>query len=179
MADEKTPVDNTEINKDDELIKHQEHIAKLEEDVSNLNDKLLRTLAESENIRKRLQKESEDTAKFAIANFAKHLLSVADNLSRAINAVNKEDREQNQALNSFLHGIEATQKDLLNAFQKVGITKISAIGQIFDPNLHEVLFEVENKELKPGTIAEVYEDGYQINERLLRSAKVSVVKEAQ
>jgi molecular chaperone GrpE len=153
-----------------------EKIAALEAEVASLKDQLLRTLAETENVRRRAQREREDTAKYAVSSFAKDLVSVADNLRRAVEAVPPEQREQDEALRNLLVGIEATERQLLAAFERGGIKKMEALGEPFDPNFHQVVFEVENTGKPGGTIVQVLQDGYTIHGRLLREAMVGAAK---
>src|SRR3954464_525388 len=153
-----------------------EKVAALEAEVASLKDQLLRTLAETENIRRRAQREREDTAKYAVSSFAKDLVSVADNLRRAVEAVPAEQREQDEALKNLLVGIEATERQLLAAFDRGGIKKMEALGEPFDPNSHQVVFEVENTGKPGGTIVQVLQDGYTIHGRLLREAMVGAAK---
>jgi molecular chaperone GrpE len=153
-----------------------EKVAALEAEVASLKDQLLRTLAETENIRRRAQREREDTAKYAVSSFAKDLVSVADNLRRAVEAVTPEQREQDEALKNLLVGIEATERQLLAAFDRGGIKKMEALGEPFDPNFHQVVFEVENTGKPGGTIVQVLQDGYTIHGRLLREAMVGAAK---
>jgi molecular chaperone GrpE len=153
-----------------------EKVAALEAEVASLKDQLLRTLAETENIRRRAQREREDTAKYAVSSFAKELLAVADNLRRAVDAVPAEQREQDEALRNLLVGIEATERQLLAAFDRGGIKKMEALGEPFDPNFHQVVFEVENTGKPGGTIVQVLQDGYTIHGRLLREAMVGAAK---
>ena len=148
----------------------------LEAEIAELKDKLLRTLAESENIRKRAEKERSDTAKFAVGNFAKNLLNVADNLRRALDAIPEDTRNENEALNNIFVGVEATERELLRAFEGVGIKQIEAQGQPFNPNFHEVMMEVEAADKPAGTVVQVLETGYMIHDRLLRPARVAVAK---
>ena len=151
-------------------------IAALEEQLADMKDRLLRAMAETENIRKRSEREKQDTAKFAVSSFAKSLLSVADNLSRALAAVTPEQRESDPPLKNIYTGVEMTEKELLRALEKEGIKKIDAMDKPFDPNLHEVMFEGEAADKPPGTVIQVIEDGYTIFERLLRPARVGVSK---
>src|SRR5690348_13988883 len=149
-----------------------ERVAALETEVASLKDQLLRTLAETENMRRRAQREREDTAKYAVSSFAKELVAVADNLRRAVDAVTPEQREADEALKNLLTGIEATERQLHAAFDRAGIKKMEALGETFDPNFHQVVFEVENTGKPGGTIVQVLQDGYTIHGRLLREAMV-------
>ncbi len=148
----------------------------LEAKLAEANDRMLRALAEVENIRRRSERERQDTAKFAVGGFARDLLSVADNLRRALQAISTEQREQNEALQQIYAGVEATERELLRSFEKNGIRKIEPLDEKFDPNLHEVMFEAEIAGKAPGTIIQLLEPGYVLHERLLRPARVGVAK---
>lgn len=150
--------------------------AQLEEENAKLKDQLLRSLAEAENTRRRTEREMDDTRKFAVSNFAREVLPVADNLRRALSAVKSTDREQNEALKALLTGVEATERQLLSAMDRFGIKTIETVGKTFDPNFHQVMFEVESSEHPPGTILQEMQTGYTIQERLLRPAFVGTAK---
>ena len=148
----------------------------LEAEVSSLKDQLLRALAEAENIRRRAQREREDTAKYAVAGFAKELVTVADNLRRALDAVPADSRETDDLLKTLATGVEATERQLAAAFDRVGIKKLEPLGAPFDPNFHQVMFEIENSGQAAGTVVQVLQAGYTIHGRLLREAMVGVAK---
>ena len=148
----------------------------LEQEVSTLKDQLLRALAEVENVRRRAQREREDVSKYAVSNFAKDLLPVADNLRRALEAAPVEAREGDDVLKNLAVGVEATERQLAAAFERVGIRKIEPLGETFDPNFHQVMFEVENTGRPAGTVVQVLQAGYTIHGRLLREAMVGVAK---
>lgn len=150
--------------------------AELEAEVARLKDQLLRTLAESENARRRAEREMEDARKFAVSSFARELLPVADNLRRAVEAVPADQRESSPALKALIVGVEATERQLNAAFEKGGIKPIVPLDQPFDPNFHQVMFEVESADKAPGTIVQVLQNGYTIAERLLRPALVGTAK---
>lgn len=148
-----------------------------DEVVADLKDQLLRSIAENQNLRRRMEREKEDAYKFGITKFAKELLSVADNLERALNSI-PEDALDNEAVKSVVAGLELTQKDLSRAFGTAGISAhLPKVGDSFDHNLHQAMFEAESKEHKAGTILHVTQVGYTIADRLLRPAMVGVVKE--
>ncbi len=153
-----------------------DRIAALESEVASLKDQSLRALAELENTRRRAQRERDDTAKFAVSGFAKELLAVADNLRRAIDSVPQEHRSDNEVLHNLLVGVEATERQLFAAFDRFGVKKIDAMDQPFDPNYHQVMFELDNTGRAAGTIVQVLQDGYTIQGRLLREAMVGVAK---
>lgn len=151
-------------------------VTALEQEALSLKDQLLRSLAEIENVRRRAQRDREDTAKFAIANFAKELLAVADNLRRALEAVPAEARDANDMVKNLTVGVEATERQLIAAFDRVGIKKQEPLGEIFDPNFHQVMFEIENTGRPGGTVVQVLQNGYTLHGRLLREAMVGVAK---
>ena len=147
----------------------------LQAENAQLKDQLLRALAEAENTRRRAQKEREDTSKYAIANFAKEMLGVADNFRRALESLPK-DSAVDDSLKNLLAGIEATERQLSASLDRFGIKKIDPKGEAFDPNFHRVMMEVEDPAMKPGTIVQVLQAGYMIHDRLLREALVTVAK---
>lgn len=151
-------------------------VAQLEAEVASLKDQMLRTLAETENVRRRAEREREDTAKYAVAKFAKELLAVADNLRRAVEAVGEDVRTENQAVGNLLTGVEATERQLLAAFDRAGIAKVEAMGAPADPNFHQIMMEIENTGKPAGTVVQVLQAGYTIHGRLLREAIVGVAK---
>ena len=141
---------------------------------AKLKDDYLRAFAEAENTKKRCQQEIDKNNKFAIANFAKELLGVADNLQRAIDAASKEDN--NAVCEGLLKGIELTQNELTKVFDKFNIHKMDIMGTVFDPNFHQVIQEVPDKSKPAGTIIAEIQTGYMINDRILREAMVVVTK---
>ncbi|MBP2311529.1 nucleotide exchange factor GrpE [Azospirillum soli] len=154
----------------------EERVAQLEAEVASLKDQLLRSMAEVENTRRRAQRDREDASKYAVSSFAKELVTVADNLRRALEAVPAEGREQDEMLKSLAVGVEATERQLFAAFDRAGIKKIDPTGELFDPNFHQVMFEIENTGKPAGTVVQVLQPGYTIHGRLLREAMVGVAK---
>ncbi len=151
----------------------------LKAEAADLKDKLLRAMAEMDNVRKRAVKDREDAQKYGVSNLAKELLAVADNLARAVEAVPTELLQESDAIANLVTGVQATQNQLLAAMQKSGIEKIIAEpGTPFDPNIHEVMFEVDSPDQTPGAIVQVMEAGYMIYDRLLRPARVGVAKKS-
>ena len=145
-------------------------------EIAALNDKLLRTLAEGENLRRRAQREREDTAKFAITNFARDILSVADNLQRALASLPETPPDAEDAINAFADGVKLTERELQSIFERHGIEKIDPQGQKFDHDRHEAMFEMPTADAPAGTVVQVFEVGYLLKDRLLRAAKVAVAK---
>lgn len=150
-----------------------ERVVSLEKEVSDLKDRLLRAVAETENVRRRLEKDKREGTDYAITGFARDLLSVADNLARALDAAEK-DEVVNKGL---LTGVEMTQKELMKAFEKHGIARVDSVGQPLDPHVHQAMMEVDADEgHEAGTIVAELQPGYRIRERLLRPAMVTVAK---
>jgi molecular chaperone GrpE len=149
--------------------------AELEKKLADTQDKMLRALAEAQNTRNRAEKERQDTAKFAVSSLCRDLLSVTDNLRRAIGAVSPDARGKTPELNGVLTGVEATERALLRVLESNGVKPVEAMGKPFDPNLHEVMFEMESNQ-PAGTVVQVIETGYTIHDRLLRPARVGVAK---
>lgn len=154
----------------------QVRIQLLEDQLELTKDKMIRALADAENSRKRAQKDREEASKFAIAGFSRDLLSVADNLRRALDAISDTADEQDPQLKNLIAGIEATERELHNSFTKNGIKKLIPIDQMFDPNFHEVMFEAPMPDKQTGAIIQVIEPGYTLNERILRPARVGIAK---
>ena len=150
--------------------------ATAEEEIAGLKDKLLRALAENENLARRARKEREDTAKFAASNLARDVLPVADNLRRALESVPDELRHDENAAQSLVQGVEMTERALLAALERHGIKKLDPMGEKFNHDLHEAMFEVPMADAEPGTVVQVVEVGYTINDRLLRAARVGIAR---
>ena len=149
----------------------------MDDKIKELESKLLTSLAENENLRKRFDREKEDLSNYVISNFAKEILTVLDNLQRAMASVDSnEAKDKSDGLSQLIEGIELTEKQIISTFEKFKIEQIKSLGELFDPNLHQAMFEVENDDQEAGTIAEVVQEGYKIGERLLRPALVGVFK---
>ena len=147
-----------------------------EAEIADLKDKLLRALADNENTIRRAKREREDTAKYAAANFARDMLTVADNLNRAIEATPKSLHSGDDEITGFLEGINLTSRELLTVLERHGIERISPLGEKFNHDQHEALFEIPTVDKESGIVVQVVEDGFMIHERLLRPAKVGVSK---
>lgn len=154
----------------------KEPVEALGEQVSELKDQLLRSVAELDNYRKRAEREKEQLRKFGIANFAKDLLSVADNLRRAVESGPSDLEGADESVKNLIVGVEMTEKELLNAFEKNGVRKIDPAGEKFDYNFHQAMFEVETDKEEPGVVMQVLQPGYAIEDRVLRAAMVGVSK---
>jgi molecular chaperone GrpE len=149
----------------------------LERDHAEMKDRLLRTLAEMENLRKRTEREVADSRLYGIAGFARDVLGVADNMRRALDAVPAEARANAQAgMKALVDGVELTERELLKALEKNGVRQFSPLGEKFDPNVHQAMFEVPDPSVPAGSIVQVMQPGYMIGERVLRPALVGVSK---
>jgi molecular chaperone GrpE len=151
-------------------------IAQLEKEVAHLRDQLLRALAEGENQRRRAQREREEAVKYAATGLARDLLTVSDNLRRALDAVPAGAAESHELLQILQAGVELVERELLAAFEKHGIRKITPQGERFDPNFHQAMFEVPGTDHPSGTVVQVMQPGYALGDRLLRPALVGVAK---
>ena len=159
------------------LDERDEEIIVLKEEAAALKDRLLRMAAEMENLRKRTEREKAEATLYAASNFARDLLSVADNLSRALQALPSDERDSaGEIEKNLIAGVEVTERELLNVFQRHGIRKIEAVGQKFDPNFHQAMFEVPTNEKPPGTVMQELQSGYAVGERCLRPSLVGVAK---
>ena len=147
-----------------------------EAEIADLNDKLLRALAETENLRRRARKEREDTANYAVAGFARDMLAVADNLGRALGTLPEAPDGTDEPLSGFIEGVKLTERELANVLERHGIDRVDPMGEKFDPNRHEAMFEIPTGDAAPGTVVQVLEIGYVLKERLLRAAKVGVAR---
>ncbi len=150
--------------------------AVLEAEIAKLKDQLLRALAESENVRRRAERERDEAKRYGAVGLARDVLAVADNLRRALDLVPEGARKENEVLDALLVGIEGTERQLLSAFEKHAIKRIEPLGERFDYNLHQAMFEVENTGKPPGTVVQVMQPGYVLHDRLLRPAMVGVAK---
>ena len=149
------------------------------EEINDLKNQLLRTLADNENNRRRYEKEKEDLSAYIISNFAKEMLSVLDNLHRAIEVSSKIDTKDDKIDKNtldFIEGVKLTEKQLSSINEKFKITKVDSLNNKFDPNIHQAMFEIENDDEEEGTILQVIQDGFKIEDRLLRPALVGVSK---
>lgn len=149
----------------------------LEDRLAAANDQLLRSLAELENTRKRAERDRAEALKYGAMSFARDMLGVADNFQRALKAVDDIEEGVPEAMRGLLDGIAATQRDLLAALARHKVTPLDPMGEKFDPNMHEALFEAPGTGQESGTIIEVIETGYMMEARLLRPAKVGIAKD--
>jgi len=150
-------------------------IAELEEQLGQLKDQAMRALADAENTRRRAQQEVEKTKKYGAQSLARDLFTALDNLGRALHSV--PDREGlDELAKNLVVGVEMTEKEILSAFEKNGIKRIEPLGEKFDPNFHEAMFEVPNTDKPTGTVVQVMAPGFVLHDRLLRAAMVGVAK---
>jgi molecular chaperone GrpE len=150
--------------------------ADFEIEIASLKDQLLRALAETENLRRRGQREREDALKYAAVPFMRDLIGVVDNLRRAMASVSPEAQEADEHLKTLMAGLEMTEKELATVFERHHIVKIDPLGERLDPHSHEAMFEVPDPETPSGTVVQVVQAGYRLHDRLLRPAQVGVAK---
>ena len=154
-----------------------EALAKLETENTELRDRLLRAIAETENVRRRNEREVADARSYAIAKFAGDMLGVADNMGRALTSLSTEARESADPIaKALIEGAELTEREMLRALDKHGVKRIDPKGEKFDPNFHQAIFEVPDPSLPAGTVAQVMQVGYVIGTRVLRPAMVGVAR---
>lgn len=151
----------------------EEKLQQAEARATEQKDAWLRAMAEMENLRKRMNREIDNARKFALEGFAKDLLSVADNLERALAAVSTGDEAQ---MDKLTEGVRLIQSEVLRTFGKHGITRLEALNQPFDPHMHQAMMEVADGQAAPGTVVYELQAGYLLNERLLRPAMVGIAK---
>jgi molecular chaperone GrpE len=151
--------------------------AALAKEAADLKDRLLRTLAEMENLRRRTEREVADARAYGVTSFARDILAVADNMERALKALDDEIRDKAEAgVKALLDGVELTERELINVMEKHGVRKIEPQGQKFDPNLHQAMLEIPDPSVPTGTVVQIMQPGYTIGERVLRPALVGVSK---
>jgi len=150
-------------------------VAEAQREAADLKDKLLRTLAEMENLRRRTEREVADARAYGISGFARDVLGIADNMQRAMQAIGDELRGH-EAVKPLVEGVELTERELLKVLEKNGVRKFSPLGEKFDPNMHQAMYEVPDPNAVPGTVAQVVQDGYRIGDRVLRPAMVAIFK---
>lgn len=152
-------------------------IEELATEAADLKDRLLRTMAELENVRRRAEREREEARKYAVTSFARDMLAVGDNMQRAVQSLGEDARAgADDTLKSLIEGVEMTEREMLNVFERHGIAKVEPKGEKFDPNFHQAMFEVENPDVAAGSVIEVVAPGYTIGDRVLRPAMVGVAK---
>ena len=177
------------LSQDNDLDKKEEEIKKtpdikkeesVEEKLKSTQEKLLRTMAEMENQRRRFEKEKQEAFEFGGFNFAAESLSLIDNIDRAIISFkNDESLKNNKDLNKIIDGIEIVKKDLVSIFKKNGVEQIECVNKKFDPNFHQAMLEVENNTKEPGIVVQEIQKGYMMKDRLLRPSLVGVAKKRE
>jgi molecular chaperone GrpE len=176
MSDDKKKKDEIDKKSEAPSVKEKKEI-NLEEKLKETEDKLLRSLAEIENQRRRFEKEIKDAFEFGSFNFAKESLSILDNLQRAKDAIKNDPQlKENKDLDKFLENIDIIEKDLVSIFEKNKIKKIEAKDKKFDPNIHQAMAEIEDEKSEVGSVVQEIQSGYMLGERLLRPALVGVAK---
>lgn len=184
QSDESEAINNEENrieeNKIEEPVAEAEDIVNSAEDykkvIEQLNDKMLRAMADAQNTRHRAEQDIQKARLFSIESFAKDILSVLDNLQRASESISDNDGTEDNSLQNVREGIEITKKELINALEKNNIKAVNPKGQAFDPNIHQAMVQVEDKDHKAGIVVDVMQIGYTINDRVLRPALVAVAK---
>jgi len=161
----------------EQLAETSVEIERLEAEKANLTDRLLRVAADMDNLRRRTERDITDARKYAVSRFAADMLVVGDNLKRALDAV-PADHRGDDFVKALVEGVEVTQREMERLLEKNGITRIAALGERFDPNRHQAIFEMPAADQPAGTVVEVVQDGYQIGDRVLRAAMVGVTKGA-
>lgn len=179
-------------NKDDRILEDAEDVAaeagdaqggdyealvRLMKENEELKDRALRLAADMENLRRRTQREVQDARSYSVANFARDMLTVSDNLRRALDAVPAELRASGDAgLTALVEGVEMTERSMLSTLERHGVKKLNPQGEKFDPNFHQAMFEVPNPSVPANTVVQVVQEGYSIGDRVLRPAMVGVAK---
>ncbi len=150
--------------------------AELQAQLADVTEKLLRAMAETENVRRRLEQAAEDRGKYAVSGFAKDMLPVADNLRRALESIPADAKESDPLAVKLIEGVELTERALLSALERHGVKKVESLGQLLNPHLHQAMMEVEDPNHTAGTIIVEMQAGYTLNGRLIREAMVGVSK---
>ncbi len=151
-------------------------VAAQEAQIADLTDRLLRTAAEMDNIRKRSEREKVDTIKYAITKFANDIINVGDNFQRAVSAVPAGAADADPALKSLIDGVTLTEREFLSVLERHGVSRVEPLGDAFNPNFHQAVMEQENTDVPAGTVLQVFQAGYVIEDRVLRPAMVVVSK---
>ena len=189
--DENTLEENTNIDPDtnsgevnvdediDENISVKQKVENQNIEIKELKDQLLRSLAESENLRKRTIKEIGDAKKYSHIYFVRDILSSVDNLQRALEAVPNDKSQLSEPIKNLIVGLEIVEKEIINTFEKHSLKQINPLGEKFDYNLHQAMFEVPTNEKEPGYVVEVSQKGYLLHDRLVRPAMVGISKKSE
>ena len=177
-----TDTNTGEVNVDengDEDISIEQKVENQNKQIKELKDQLLRSLAESENLRKRTIKEIADAKKYSHISFIRDLVSSVDNLQRALEAVPDDKSQLSEPIKNLVIGLEIVEKEILNTFEKHSLKQINPLGEKFDYNLHQAMFEVPTNEKEPGYVVEVSQKGYLLHDRLVRPAMVGISKKSE
>jgi len=181
-SDTRSPNDDNPVPANDPAVQPEPAIApkpstSLDRELAECKDRLLRTLADMDNMRKRTEREVADARIYGISNFARDILGVADNMHRAMAALDDELRAKaDEPTKVLLEGVELTERELMNVLEKHGVKRIEPLGQKFDPNRHQAMYEIEDASVPAGTVVQVMQTGYLIGDRMLRPALVAVAK---
>jgi molecular chaperone GrpE len=174
-TDQNDPPTTPETSANAAATPNEERVAALAREAADYKDRLLRSLAEMENLRKRTERQVADARDYGIAGFARDILAVADNMERALGALDADLREKADAgTKALLDGVELTERELLKVLEKHGVKKFDPLGEKFDPNLHQAMYQVPDQSRPAGTVAQVVQPGYMIGDRMLRPALVGV-----
>jgi molecular chaperone GrpE len=157
----------------------EDKVQELEAEIAKLRDQWIRAAAETDNVRKRAQRDIEESSKYAVTNFARDMIDVIENLRRASDSIPAGVRQTNDVLRTLGEGVDLTLQELLGIFQKYGIMRIDPLNQKFDHNLHQAVVQIDNNDVPPGTVVQVVQAGYIIQDRLLRPAMVAVSKRGE
>jgi molecular chaperone GrpE len=181
-SDTRPPSDNDPAPANEPAVQPEPAVApkpstSLDRELAEVKDRLLRTLADMDNMRKRTEREVVDARTYGISAFARDILGVADNMHRAMAALDDELRAKaDEATKVLLEGVELTERELMNVLEKHGVKRIEPLGQKFDPNRHQAMFEMEDARVPSGSVVQVMQAGYLIGDRVLRPALVAVAK---
>ncbi len=179
-TDSKSNTEEKKIDKNSiEDISIEETVENKNKEIQELKDQLLRSLAEGENLRKRTLKEIADAKKYSHISFVRDLVSSVDNLQRALEAVPNDKSQLSEPIKNLLIGLEIVEKEMINCFEKNNISQISPLGEKFDYNIHQAMFEVPTNEQEPGYVVEVSQKGYLLHDRLVRPAMVGISKKPE
>src|SRR3954452_20382013 len=160
-----------------EVDSRDREIVELKEEAGQLKEQLLRSLADLDNLRKRAEREKAEATLYAATNFARDILSVSDNMSKALELAHADAiKDAPEAVKNLVAGVEVTNRELLNVFERHGIRRLDPMGEKFDPNIHQAMFEVPTSDQPPGTVVQVLRAGFTIGDRVLRPALVGVAK---
>ena len=179
-TDQDTNIGQVNVDKNgDEDISIEQTVENQNKQIKELNDQLLRSLAEAENLRKRTIKEVADAKKYSHLYFVRDLVSSVDNFQRALEAVPDDKSQLSEPIKNLVIGLEIVEKEILNTFEKHSLKQINPIGDKFDYNLHQAMFEVPTNEKEPGYVVEVSQKGYLLHDRLVRPAMVGISKKSE